>query len=140
MVEDYLAIERARFPDRLRVDVRATPEARSCIVPPLLLQPLVENAIRHGVSASPDAGRVSVSAVVEGDMLILEVRDDGPGMSHRSPSTGSGTGLTNTRERLRHAYGDDHAFEITSRNGKGTTVRLELPATPDLDGGFWSDE
>jgi two-component system LytT family sensor kinase len=139
MVEDYLAIERARFSDRLHVGVSATADARTCVVPPLLLQPLVENAIQHGVSVSAEAGNVSVRATVEGERLVIEVCDDGPGMGVAGSSGGSGTGLANTRERLRHAFGEDHAFEIVSPNGPGTTVRLELPARHDPDGANWSD-
>jgi two-component system, LytTR family, sensor kinase len=133
MVCEYLAIERARFPDRLVAEVSTSPEAASCLVPPLVLQPLVENAIRHGVSAAPGAGRVSVRAAVEGGRLVLEVRDDGPGMNHRTTSPGSGTGLANTRQRLAHAFGDDHAMSITSPPGGGTLVRLELPVRRDDD-------
>jgi signal transduction histidine kinase len=70
---------------------------------------------------------------------VLEVVDDGPGRYGRSPRAGTGTGLTNTRERLRHAYGAEHAFAITSPPGGGTTVRLELPATGDLDDPFWGE-
>jgi signal transduction histidine kinase len=137
MVEEYLAIERARFRDRLEAEVCATPEARSCVVPPLLLQPLVENAIRHGVSAKTGPGRVRVSAEVKGGRLMLVVSDDGPGMAAPSPSAGSGTGLANTRERLRHAFGDDHDFGIESGPEGGTTVRLEIPAATDPDAAFW---
>jgi len=137
MVEEYLAIERARFRDRLEARVCATPEARSCVVPPLLLQPLVENAVRHGVSAKAGPGRVSVTAALEDRRLILIVSDDGPGMAAASPSAGSGTGLANTRERLRHAFGDEHDFAIESAPGAGTTVRIGLPATTDPDEAFW---
>ena len=139
MVQEYLAIERARFPDRLRVDVRASPEARACMVPPLLLQPLVENAVRHGASRSPEGGCVEVGAEVRGARLVVTVRDDGPGLDGESPAAGSGTGLANTRERLVHAFGPEHAFEITSRNGAGTTVRLELPVVRDAEDPFWSE-
>lgn len=137
MVEDYLAIERARFRDRLGAEVCSTPEARACLVPPLLLQPLVENAIRHGISASADAGRVRVSAEVVGDALVLVVADDGPGIDGRSPHAGSGTGLSNTRERLAHAFGDAHALEIGAGPDGGTVVRVELPAERDPDAPWW---
>jgi len=133
MVRDYLAIEQARFPDRLSLDISVTPEAEVCSVPPLLLQPLVENAIRHGVSASPDAGRVAVRARVEEPDLILEVEDDGPGLEHPSPSPGSGTGLANTRERLAHAYAGAASFSITSGAPVGTLVRVTLPAHTETD-------
>lgn len=133
MVEAYLAIERSRFSDRLTVEVTATPEARSCAIPPLLLQPLVENAIRHGVSTSPTAGRVRVRAEVRTGRLVLTVEDDGPGMNGNPPRPGGGTGLPNTRERLRYAFGEDHSFDITSPEAGGTTIRVELPATTEYE-------
>lgn len=134
MVRDYLAIEQERFSDRLQVEVHATPEAGACLVPPLLLQPLVENAIRHGISASPSAGRVTVTAEVARGRLVIVVDDDGPGFSNGTPSPGSGTGLANTRGRLRHAYGD--AQRLTMEEDGGTRVCLELPATVDDDGSW----
>ncbi len=95
MVADYLAIEEARFPDRLRVRVSADESARACAVPPLLLQPLVENAVRHGVAASAAAGEVAVRASTDGERLVLLIDDDGPGMDHGGATRGSGTGLAN---------------------------------------------
>ena len=139
MVEAYLAIERARFADRLRTEVCATADARACVVPPLLLQPLVENAIRHGVSASPRAGWVRVGAEVRDGRLELTVEDDGPGPGCVSPSPGSGTGLSNTEERLAHAFGDEHVFQLGARPGGGTLVRIELPAVSDPDAPYWGD-
>ena len=136
MVEEYLAIERARFSDRLEVDVTSSSGAGACLVPPLLLQPLVENAIRHGISVSPEAGCVSVTARLAGERLGIEVRDDGPGPNGNSPRAGSGTGLANTRERLIHAYGDEHDFEIREADGGGTLVRIELPAAREPRGAF----
>ena len=137
MVEAYLAIERARFPDRLRAEVCSTIEARSCLVPPLLLQPLVENAIRHGVSASPDAGKVRVSAELRGATLVLVVSDDGPGVGRESPQAGSGTGLSNTRERLVHAFGSAHVLDVGAGPNGGTRVHIELPAERDPDAPWW---
>lgn len=131
MVREYLAIERARFPDRLTTEVRATAEAGGCVVPPLLLQPLVENAVRHGVSTSPVAGRVTVVGRVEGARLLIDVDDDGPGMDHPPRAPGSGTGLTNTRARLEHAFGEAAALRVESPPGGGTRIRLELPAAAD---------
>ena len=133
MVRDYLAIEQARFPDRLSLEISVTPEAEACSVPPLLLQPLVENAIRHGISASPDAGRVAVRARVDRPELILEVEDDGPGLDHPTPYPGSGTGLANTRERLVHAYAGAASFTITSPPSGGTLARVALPVQRDSE-------
>ncbi|MGD2067061.1 MAG: histidine kinase [Gemmatimonadota bacterium] len=134
MVREYLAIEAMRFPDRLRPSVDASPGAAGCLVPPLLLQPLVENAIRHGISASSAAGRVAVRARVDDGRLRIEVEDDGPGMGASTPSPGSGTGLANTRDRLEQLYGDAHRVEIRDATGPvegrgaGTLVVLQLPA------------
>jgi two-component system LytT family sensor kinase len=140
MVEEYLAIEEVRFADRLKTDVRVSVEARSCVVPPLILQPLVENAIRHGISASAEASHVSVDASVADGRLVVEICDDGPGVDQPSPSPGTGTGLSNTRERIGHAYGEMGSLTLSTRKGGGTCVRIEVPAQRDPDGDFWGDE
>jgi len=127
LVRDYLAIEEARFRDRLRTTVEASPDALDRLVPPLILQPLVENAIRHGVSAVSSAGRVEVSAALCDERLVLTVRDDGPGVGARTPQPGSGTGLRNTRERLAQLYGGAAALRIESGAAGGTVVTVELP-------------
>jgi sensor histidine kinase YesM len=137
MVQEYLAIEEARYADRLVACVDVTDEARACIVPPLLLQPLVENAIRHGISRSADGGRVDVVADVRDGRLVIEVRDDGPGMEAASATPGSGTGLSNTRERLHHAFGGDATLELASPPAGGLSVRVEIPALRDPDADFW---
>ena len=128
LVESYLAIEEARFRDRLRTTVEASAAARDCLVPPLILQPLVENAIRHGVSAISTAGRVGVSAALENGHLLLTVSDDGPGVGARSSQPGSGTGLRNTRERLAQLYGDNAELRIDSPANGGTVVTVRIPA------------
>ena len=138
MVREYLAIEQARFPDRLKADVGLSADAGGCLVPPLLLQPLVENAIRHGVSALPDAGSVGVHGSIQGDRVVLEVSDDGPGMASMTPSPGSGTGLSLTRERLEHAFGTTHSMTIGSPEGGGTIIRIEIPVRSE-DDGSWGD-
>jgi signal transduction histidine kinase len=125
-VREYLAIEETRFRDRLRASVTATPEALDQLVPPLILQPLVENAVRHGVSAVSTAGRVEVRAEVGGGRLRLVVRDDGPGMGKGTARAGSGTGLRNTRERLVQLYGDDASLRIEGPPEGGTLVTVEI--------------
>jgi two-component system, LytTR family, sensor kinase len=138
MVREYLAIEQTRFRDRLETSVRASDRAMSCLVPPLILQPLVENAIRHGISAVSTARTVEVTADVQGERLELSVRDDGPGMSAPSTQRGSGMGLRNTRERLAQLYGGDATLAVLSPPGGGTLVRLSIPlgngAKRHLDG------
>ncbi len=127
MVREYLAIEETRFRDRLRTSVRASDRALGCHVPPLILQPLVENAIRHGISTVSSARRVDVSADVIDERLQLTVRDDGPGMQAASPSRGSGTGLRNTRERLTQLYGDDARLVLDRGPNGGVVVCVDLP-------------
>lgn len=129
MVGEYLAIEQARFRERLRTRIDATPEALACSVPPLLLQPLVENAVRHGVAAREDGGEVAVAALVEGGRLVLLVRDDGPGPTPNGETAGTGTALANLRERLAGLYGADHRLDTSHEPGRGTSVRVELPAS-----------
>jgi len=92
-------------------------------VPCLILQPLVENAIRHGIEAREEAGRVTVVARPRGKELELSVSDDGPGAS----GNGERIGLSNTRSRLRHLYGDRHRLDLNTRVGDGFEVRLTLP-------------
>ena len=130
LVREYLAIEQARFRDRLRPSIRATDEALAERVPPLILQPIVENAVRHGISALSSAGCLAVSASVDGARLRLVVSDDGPGMSNPTSRAGTGTGLRNTRERIVQLYGNDASLHVDSAKSGGTVVTLELP----LDG------
>jgi len=134
LVRDYLAIEEARFRDRLRPIVRAPVDALDCLVPPLILQPLVENAVRHGISAVSTAGVLEVSASREGPRLRLIVRDDGPGISAATKSPGTGTGLRNTRERLAQLYGDRGLISITDAPGGGTIVTVDIPVEPNGNG------
>ena len=136
LVESYLAIEEARFRDRLRTTVDARAAAMSCLVPPLILQPLVENAIRHGVSAISSAGRVGVSAALVNGHLMLTVTDDGPGIGARTSQPGSGTGLRNTRERLAQLYGAAGDLRIESAATGGTTVIVQIPASTQRGAGI----
>ena len=134
LVRDYLAIEEVRFRDRLRPKVSAASNALDCLVPPLILQPIVENAVRHGISAVSTAGILEVSATREGSRLRLVVRDDGPGISAETKTPGSGTGLRNTRERLAQLYGDRGLMSIADAPGGGTIVTVDIPASPNGNG------
>ncbi|HEV8610700.1 MAG TPA: histidine kinase [Thermoanaerobaculia bacterium] len=129
-LEMYLEIQKTRFQDRLRVAFDVPSELVSARVPNLILQPLVENAIKHGVSTQPGAGRVAISARREDGMLVLKVRDDGPGLTN-PPRTGagpgSGLGLANTRERLRQLYGDEQRLDLVNMPEGGLEVRVALP-------------
>jgi two-component system LytT family sensor kinase len=129
-LEQYLAIEQVRFSDRLRVQWTIDDGARAALVPGFILQPIVENAIKHGVARRADAGRIEIAARVAGDLEIA-VRDDGVGMSASQPE---GVGLSNTRERLRTLYGEQATVTITAPAGGGTEVVLRLPFRVDPGG------
>jgi len=134
MVRDYLAIERARFGERVGHEIAASSSALSCLVPPLLLQPIVENAVKHGLSLTPRGGTVRVEAGVDGERLMLRVCDDGagPGGAVAPPETaGTGTGLRNVRERLAVLYGARFRLDIAPGQGGGTEVSLELPRSAE---------
>ena len=127
-IERYLAIEQVRFQDRLRIEVETSPVTAQALVPTLILQPLVENAIRHGISRRAQAGRVVIRARRTDDNLILEVEDDGPGLdSDTTPVPGTGLGLKNTRARLEQLYPENYAFELIPSPAGGTLVRLRIP-------------
>lgn len=123
--EQYLAIERCRFGERLHVEVDVEPETLSALVPGLILQPLVENAVRYGIAPQETRGRLVLRAHRHDDRLRLEVKDDGPGFSARASS--SGIGLVNTQARLKQRYGSDHLFAITNGTDGGTRVTIDLP-------------
>jgi two-component system LytT family sensor kinase len=128
-VRRYLDIECIRFRDRLRPSIHTGPDTLELLVPNLLLQPLVENAVRHGVGRRADASLVEVSAARRNGRLIITVRDDGPGPASTAiSSAGGGIGIRNTRERLRELYGDRFLFELKDAPGGGAEVTIELPA------------
>jgi LytS/YehU family sensor histidine kinase len=127
-LDRYLTIEKIRFGDRLRVSVDVPRDALDARVPNLVLQPLVENAIRHGIAPVPGAGRLDIRADVHGKTLRLRVLDDGAGVDGAPPaSAGGGVGLRNTRERLRQLYGDRFRLELLPGRGRGTEAVLEIP-------------
>jgi two-component system, LytTR family, sensor kinase len=121
----YLAVERVRFADRLRIELRVAPDALDAAVPHLCLQPIVENAIRHGIEASSSAGEIVISAERANGMLRLAVEDDGPGFrSFRQPV---GIGLANTRLRLAELYGERASLTTANALEGGAIVALTLP-------------
>jgi signal transduction histidine kinase len=125
-LEKYVDIQEARFGDRLRVTFQVDHDVSDARVPRLLLQPLVENAIRHGIGGRSARGSVELTARQENGTLFLAVRDDGVGF----PADGSfreGIGLSTTRARLRQLYGDNHDFALSNRPGGGATVTLRIP-------------
>jgi hypothetical protein len=127
MIERYLEIERARFGDRLQAAVTYDPRALDALVPSSLLQPLVENAMRHGVSRTDGRCTVAVTVRPHGGRLAIEVRDGGPGLTPHPASSDTGIGLSNTRQRLSYLYGPDHAFDLRTLEGGGLLVSIDLP-------------
>ncbi len=123
----YLDIERRRFGENLTVVLDVAPETLDARVPSLLLQPLVENAIRHGVARRVAPGRVEVQVHRSGDALEVCVRDDGPGLSGGDTPLQLGVGLQNTRERLEGLYGEGHALAFGNRPGGGFEVAVSFP-------------
>lgn len=127
-VERYLAIEQVRFQDRLTIEVDPGPGTAQALVPTLILQPLVENAIRHGISRRVQSGRISIRARRTDDDLLIQVEDDGPGLSSdMTPTPGTGLGLKNTRARLEQFYRDHQSLELAEASGGGTLVTMRLP-------------
>ena len=124
--ELYLQIEQIRFGDRLSVVWRIDPDVKDALVPHMLLQPIIENAVRHGIETRSRAGRVEISALPRGRQLQLEVRDDGQGFSQSSRQGGLGIGLSVTRERLKQLYGGDHSFDLTNAADGGDLVRISI--------------
>jgi two-component sensor histidine kinase len=128
-VEVYLDIMETRYPDRLEVARAVDAGAEAVTVPNLLLQPIVENSIKHGLGATEGAIRIALSARRGGGRLHLEVRDNGPGLP--DGELNEGVGLANTRDRLTQLYGDDFTFEIADGGDGGVCVRVDIPdSTP----------
>ncbi|QBB71113.1 sensor histidine kinase [Pseudolysobacter antarcticus] len=125
----YLGIEQLRFGERLQVIMDIAPEARNALVPSLILQPLIENAVKYAIAKREQGGSVELLARRDGDDLDLRLRDDGPG-SDDFPDKQlpcRGVGLANTRERLRVLYGERQSFSIANRQPHGVEVHLRLP-------------
>ena len=123
----YVEIQKVRFSDRLHVEMNIAPEALRARIPNLLLQPIVENAIIHGVAPKSECGHVQISGRVDGDRLILEVKDDGPGILNGHERAREGVGLANTRERLTKIYGIRTHLVLHSEPGRGVSVQIILP-------------
>jgi hypothetical protein len=123
----YLEVERVRFQDRLRTLVQVEDDVPGdALVPRLILQPLVENAIRHGVERRGEGGAVEIRVRREGGLLLMTVRDDGPGPIGNGSPNGRGIGLGNTRERLQHLYGDVHRFNLGG-DAAGAVATIAVP-------------
>lgn len=129
VLEAYVDIEQLRFDDRLRVVWQIAPEVREALVPHLLLQPLVENAIRHGIAPGTAGGTVAISAARRNGSLVLAVQDDGVGWtpSRTGAEGGHGVGLANTRLRLRQLYGAAQSMRVDGGASQGLLVEIALP-------------
>ena len=123
-LQRYVAIEKTRFGTRLSVEMKIAPDTQAALVPNLLLQPLVENAIRHGIEKQARPGRIEISSNRAGGDLILEVSDNGGGLP---PQWKENIGLSNTRSRLSQLYGTNHRFEIRNGESGGVSIRIAIP-------------
>jgi LytS/YehU family sensor histidine kinase len=133
-LQKYLEIEKTRFHDRLTVDFQIAPETLDARVPSMMLQPLLENAIRHGIAARPGAGRIEVAAERFDGMLEIRVFDDGAGLEEADDATRrEGIGLSNTRARLRQLYGERQKLVLENAPAGGFEVLLQIPYRPLID-------
>ena len=133
-VERYLLLEQARFGDRLQVTLRIAPEVLPVAVPFLCVQPLVENAVRHGLAGSERAGHISINAQDRGQECVIEVEDDGIGEDPEKvrralagDAASDSVGLGNVDSRLRNAYGDEFGLVVETAPGAGTKVTVRVP-------------
>ena len=131
----YLEIEKVRFGDRLIIRKEVESRASEGLVPSLILQPLIENAIKYAVMPIEDGGTLTISAKVHDQMLILQLSDNGPGLKNgqRSKHRSGGVGLKNTRERLQQFYGDRQAFTLAPNDPSGLVVTINIPFETDED-------
>ncbi len=129
-INDYLAIEKVRFGERLNIEMDIDPQTLQIMVPSLLLQPLVENAIKHGVTKKRGQGFIKISAQKNAKTLILKIIDNGKNKEKQPVSEENfGIGLKNTSKRLQSLYGQNHLFRFENNSGKETIVLIELPLT-----------
>lgn len=123
----YLSIEKVRFEGRLEIHADIDPELRNALVPNLILQPLIENAIRHGISKRPGKGRIELSAKQGENVLIITIRDNGVGAEMDNVPLREGIGLSSTRSRLDKLYGPHQSFQFVRRAGQGAEAVIRLP-------------
>lgn len=133
LVGNYLAIEQVRFEDRLTVRLDVDPRTLGIPVPAMLLQPLVENSLRHGINALERPGVITIRSRLLADRLLLEVRDNGAGCTVQQRESAAGIGLSNVRQRLQQIYDHDFVFRFDGGTGKGVIVTIEIPAALPAD-------
>jgi sensor histidine kinase YesM len=126
VIKSYLAIQQVRFAERLQIKIETTPEALDGLVPCFLLQPIVENAVQHGIAPMKGGGLIETQVKRIGDRLWMQVRDNGAGPG-AALSEGYGIGIQNTRERLAYFYPGTHEFAVTSPEGGGFEVTIQIP-------------
>jgi len=123
----YLEIQQVRFEERLAVAIELAPGTPTAAVPSLVLQPLVENALLHGIAEREHGGAIEIRAALRGTALVLSVTDNGPGMVETAGPPSEGTGLRNTRRRLERIYGAGHEFSVRALAGGGTCAAIRIP-------------
>jgi two-component system LytT family sensor kinase len=128
-IDEYLDIEVIRFGPQLKVEKRISPDTLDVIVPSMILQPLVENSIKHGLARKVGEGRITITTMLRDGHAVIEVHDDGLGMTEErlGRALGGGIGLSNVNERLRTIYGASYELKLTSQPGSGTCVTMEIP-------------
>ena len=136
-IEDYLSIELVRFGDKLRVVKHIDPATLDMLVPSMLLQPLIENSIKHGISSKVDGGTVTIRTAHNNGRLSIEVEDDGVGIPEAELAgiLNKGIGVSNVKERLKVLYNQDYRMLIDSQPGRGTRIEIEVPGDADPAGG-----
>jgi sensor histidine kinase YesM len=134
-IDLYLGIEKVRFGERLVVRKEVEAGALNALVPSLILQPLIENAIKYAIHPSENGGTLTISAKVRNHMLLLTLSDNGPGLSNgpKRRKGSCGVGLTNTRERLQQFYGDKQAFTLAPNDPTGVVITINIPFETEAD-------
>ncbi|NNE98094.1 MAG: histidine kinase [Pyrinomonadaceae bacterium] len=136
MLRCYLEIEKIRFGNRLKTNINVSPDVLHFRIPNLILQPLVENAITHGIAPVTENGKIDIRANRENGWLKVEIADNGPGIADKSNIFSSGVGLSNTRARLRQFYGENFRFDFDAPNGHcGLLITLRLPTKRQIPSG-----
>lgn len=133
-IDLYLEIEKVRFGDRLVIEKSIEAKAQDALVPSLILQPLIENAIKYAITPSEEGGTLRISARVQHKTLVLQISDSGPGLGNgNNGQKSSGVGLKNTRERLQQLYGDSQAFTLAPNEPRGLRITINIPYEVDDD-------
>jgi LytS/YehU family sensor histidine kinase len=136
-VDCYLEIEKVRFEERMRVILEIAPDTLDAQVPHLLLQPLVDNAVKHGISKMKSGGEIHITAKAHDGELLMEVTDNGPGLKNQKTLPSNGLGLRITRERLESLYGQNQSLDLVSPVEGGLSIRVRIPYRVRTELKFW---